>query len=286
MNTLKKSFKKPIPYEVAKDGSYLVGIGNRNLSLIITFECKSPKTLMITGSDPYKQSTRYFNRRKDSSYGIFELEFPLPLCPRVLHINFWDKDTKSKDGIRILDISETDIKTGVITVANSEERYKYLKDFTAFAKKFAEKAGHLPLKHYISKCGKFEITYEDVIRDRQTGEKKRTPAVVYRKSGWIKIAANRFRSMTIPMRIIILYHEFFHHFWDSSDETKMDLSALNVYLAEGFPKSEGLYAFTNVFSDYEPLKQRANINNEYIKDYEYKDDRKNIKSYIDEFMYN
>ncbi len=86
--------------------------------------------------------------------------------------------------------------------------------------------------------------------------------------------------MSIPMRLIILYHEFFHHFWDSSDETLMDVSALNVYLAQGFAKSEALYAFTRVFNDYEPLKKRVKVNDSYIRDFAY------VNEYLDKFQYN
>jgi hypothetical protein len=80
-----------------------------------------------------------------------------------------------------------------------------------------------------------------------------TPARIGHKTGVIEVSKRRFDSYTIPMRMIILLHEFSHKYknpkigLDISDETGADINALYIYLGLGFSKIDAICVFAKVF---------------------------------------
>jgi hypothetical protein len=80
-----------------------------------------------------------------------------------------------------------------------------------------------------------------------------TPARIGHTSGIIETAKWKFDQYTIPMRLIILLHEFSHKYknpkigLEISNEVGADINALYIYLGLGFSKIDAICVFANVF---------------------------------------
>jgi hypothetical protein len=118
--------------------------------------------------------------------------------------------------------------------------------FVSFAGDFACKAGFLSPGIYDSKDGDFLIQYLPII-EGDDGQPLVTPARTNRKTGRIQIAQPAFASFTIPVRLIVLFHERYHFQIPTRLEKPADLNALRLYLDLGFPKTEAVYATTKIF---------------------------------------
>jgi hypothetical protein len=123
---------------------------------------------------------------------------------------------------------------------------------------------------------KFKIVYFPVIRDFMSGKVHNTPARIGHQSGKIEVAKAKFDGYTIPMRLIILLHEFSHKYKNPKiglkieDEFGADINALYIYLGLGFSKIDAICVFANVFlkaqSDGNIARMRKIMN--YIQRFE------------------
>ena len=99
----------------------------------------------------------------------------------------------------------------------------------------------------------YNIKYFDVIKDAMSGKVMNTPARIGHNSGIIEVAKYKFDSYTIPMRMIILLHEYSHKYknpkigLEISNEIGADINALYIYLGLGFSKIDAICVFANVF---------------------------------------
>jgi hypothetical protein len=106
---------------------------------------------------------------------------------------------------------------------------------------------------YTNDSGKFRIKYFDEIRDFHTKKVIGTPARIGHQSGIIEISKSRYDKYTIPMRMMILLHEFSHKYKNPkiglkiSDEVGADINALYIYLGLGFSKIDAICVYANVF---------------------------------------
>jgi hypothetical protein len=127
---------------------------------------------------------------------------------------------------------------------------------------------------YTSKQGNINIKYYPVIKDK--GKPISTPARIGHNTGVIEVAQYCFDKYTIPMRFMILCHEYSHKYrnpkmnLDISNEFGADLNGLYIYLGMGFSKIDAICVFANVF-----LKAQTDQNiyrmrkiNEYIDRFE------------------
>mgnify|MGYP006992428745 FL=1 len=102
-------------------------------------------------------------------------------------------------------------------------------------------------------CKKFKIKYFPIIKDYLSGRSLSTPARIAHKSGIIEVSKMRFDKYTVPMRMMILLHEFAHKYKNPamdlpiSDEIGADINALYIYLGMGFSKVDAIYVYANVF---------------------------------------
>jgi hypothetical protein len=150
-----------------------------------------------------------------------------------------------------------------------------IKNFINFAEEFSSKAGYISANGsvYMSDDGFFRIDYLNDIKDA-TGKSLKTPARISRSEGIIQISKEKFDKDTIPMRMIILCHEFSHFYLNGnmSSETEADLNALVIYLGLGYPRIDAYNVFTKVFytAPSEQNKARMKIIDSFIRNFEKK----------------
>lgn len=221
----------------------------------------SPQMIRIVASDLDKQREfpTYYENRKDIVNGYKEFEVKMPQSPtntmlavynvaNGLRRNGEDRSFKVVNG-KMADLVKCPIWMSPETVS-----------FLKFAKKFAENASNFTagdkVPHiYRSEDGQFTIDYYLRIRDRKTGRFVSTPARIGHNSGVIEVSKKAFLKYSVPMRVIILLHEFSHKWLNPkinrkiSYETGADINALNIYLSEGYPFIEAHQAFLYVFKD-------------------------------------
>ena len=99
----------------------------------------------------------------------------------------------------------------------------------------------------------YKIKYYDIIRDHKTGQVMNTPARIGHQTGNIEIAKDKFDKYTVPMRMMILLHEYSHVFRNPKiglpidDEVGADINALYIYLGMGWSKIDAICVYANVF---------------------------------------
>lgn len=204
---------------------------------MLVFSIKSTDECIVnmTGVDYDNDESVYFNRGygvdNKKFKGIKEFRFPMPITP--------DKLLFSTSCGEILSVKSDPIKRAELFLRDDD------RDFLRMALKFAQNAAYMPAGAY-EKDG-YLIMYEDKIVNHMTGKEESTPARISRSTGIIEINRPQFIEFSIPMRIVILLHEYMHFRLNTRVEIEADFNALNVFLKYGFPKTEALYAFTKIF---------------------------------------
>lgn len=233
----------------------------RPVTITIGVKTNSPQLIRIVASDLDKQKTypTFYENRKDILNGYREYEVKMPLSPTNTLLSVFNVANGLMRNGEDRSFKITKLQIGNVKMCPiwmSPETVSFLK----FAKKFAENASNFTagdrVPHiYRSEDGKFTIDYYLRIRDRKTGRFVSTPARIGHSTGVIEVSKKSFLRYTVPMRIIILLHEFSHKWLnptigrDISYETGADINALNIYLSEGFPDIEAHQAFLYVFKD-------------------------------------
>lgn len=229
--------------------------------------------VFVKAYDASQANTVFYETEKTVN-GQEKFYVRLPLCPDTLSIKVFnkingDKPVGGDDSIKVVSIKKKDLK---ITLAETKMDTPLVRNFIAFAQKFAYNAGWIKTdKVYSSSWGNFKIEYLPYIKKLGTGEKMATPARISTKNGLIQVSQEAFINMTIPMRMAILFHEFSHYYVNSdvSNEVEADLNGLTIYLGLGYPVKEGMNAFAETFEGYatQQNKQRFDIINKFVKDY-------------------
>lgn len=245
-------------------------------TLIIGVKTKSPEDISIVAKDYNKKNTTYISRGGAiNGYREFELKFPQ--TPRQLVFSIFNRKNgnfpyNEDDSFKITKFEAKDLKTYPLWAD------KDIWNFVAFAQDFSANcailsAGDYKPSIYRSNCGKFCIDYYNKIRSKRTGQFVSTPARIGHNSGVIEISKQDFERYTVPMRMVILLHEFCHKYVNPklgreiSDEVSADINALNIYLSLGYPDIEAHYAFLKVFrgANNDFNKKRYLILNDFIK---------------------
>ena len=227
----------PIP---SKKNRFKLKVGIRALQ---------PGALGIRCYDANRSNTDYIRRRipftedvfKSKKPGYREFSLPFPLSPDQLLIDFHDK-TYADDGNFKLEKFEVE-KLEPRSVWAEPEMHRFID----FSQDFATKAGYIPTGVYDSKDGDFLIQYLPIIAD-EAGNKLVTPARTNRKTGRIQVSQSAFIGYTIPVRLIVLFHERYHFQLPTRLEKPADLHGLRLYLDLGFPRTEAVYATTKIFN--------------------------------------
>lgn len=222
---------------------------NRKLSLHITIRTKGKKVFRCVAGDTSAKNSKYADRNitVDGERTIF---FSFPISPRQIMVgvfNLNDKNDKDFD----VKIEEKQLKEYQIWL-DEETR-----DFLPLALHFSQVCGFEEAdpkgRLFRTKDDHFKIKFFPVIKDYMSGAPMSTPARIGHTSGIIETSKLRFDKYTIPMRMIILLHEFSHKYRNPkiglpiSNEFGADINALYIYLGMGFSKVDAIYVFVKVF---------------------------------------
>lgn len=215
--------------------------------------------------------------------GSFDYYCRVPLCSsytiiRVFNIdngdlqNGQDQTFKSKTG-KIgdfdFDILELEKRLDECDINLSTQ------SFIRLAQKFSFNAGILNTDvTYTSGNGKFNITYLDEIRDYETKQFIDTPFRISAESGLIEASKKHIINYTVPMRMVLLLHEYAHFYLnqDISNEVEADIRGLLIYLSLGYPRKEAYEAFDEAVDGNKTAdnEKRLKIINQFISDFENK----------------
>jgi hypothetical protein len=253
---------------------FVVPSNKMPFTLVVKVKTDKPATIRLQARDTRKPATLYTNRRGVVS-GEREFYLKFPLSPKQMIVSIFNEANGNfqldEDGsFTISDIKVEKLKTAELWL--KQEAYSFIK----FAEEFSENASILSAgtttPHiYRSNDGKFTIDYYDIIRDK-SGATVATPARIGHNTGIIEISKKHFLNYTVPMRMIILLHEFGHKYLNPdinrpiSYETGADIQALNIYLSKGYPEIEAHQAFLYVFknANNEQNHKRYKIINDFI----------------------
>jgi hypothetical protein len=250
-----------------------------SFQLNLTIETKELSRIRIVALDPNKPATRYVDRSgKLMGKRTFELKFPV--SPKKLKIVVYNVANGNlpygeDSSFKIADMKVEKLPTYDVWWNKDTQ------NFYNFAVEFSQNAGILSAGDkkphiYRSDDNKFTIDYYNNIIDKKTNKMLTTPARIGHNTGIIEVSKNKFLQYTIPMRLIILLHEFAHKYLnpkldrDISYETGADIQGLYVYLGKGWSPYEAHKTFLQVFRNAknEPNHKRYKIINDFISKYE------------------
>lgn len=245
---------------------------NKDFSLRITIKCNGKKRFRAYASDFGKPNSKYADREIEVQ-GERSIFFSFPVSPKVLGIVIFNVNDHSDKDFKV-DIMKMPLQTYNVFIDNQTERFLNL------AIPFCQISGftHPPQtgKVYAENDGEFKIKYLPVISDPLSGKVYNTPARIGHKSGIIEVAKAKYDNYTIPMRLMILLHEYSHKYrnpkigLEISNEYGADINGLYIYLGLGFSKIDAICVFANVF-----LKAQTDANIKRMR---------KIMDYIDKFQ--
>jgi hypothetical protein len=227
---------------------YFANTENKPANILVGLKVRKPMKVRIRAIDPNKKGACYIDRYmtiKDSQ----DFEIRLPQSPKKLLILIDSPDSsdrgQTENSIRLTKLEK--IKLNQYLPCLADEKTKI---FIKLAKEFTENAGILSPGRYTSDNKKFIIDYLPVIVEK--GKELTTPARISNSTGRMEISARYFRSMSIPMRMAILLHEYSHFYMNEiqKDEIEADLNALTIYLSMGYPVIEAHKAFLETFEKH------------------------------------
>jgi len=208
----------------------------------LTIKTNDYQDIIIAGFDTYSENTKFFFREMPVK-GTKEYIFNLPLAPNNIDIVIWEKTEgiiSKSSKFKIVSLVKNDFKQKIFLV-------DYLTaNFIKFSNDFCLKASNIRPAVYRDKNSMFKI---ELFAELDTP----TPARIHKLTNVIQVNKKMFDKMTVPSRIMILYHEFAHNYLneDINDEEAADSNGLILYKAGGFPKIEAVYAFSQIFSEHE-----------------------------------
>lgn len=232
---------------------------NEKLALNFSIQFKGPIVLRAIGVDAFNRKNTFFNRLIEPNGKYFDVDFTLPISPKELLIKFINETNGDKNLFKINSIEVDYLKNnGVDLTAYDYKNIQWLK-------KFCSQASYLPNGQYYQTDGGVWINYMNQIVEGDMV--LNTPARVDHETGEIQINAQQFREFTIPIRMVILCHEYSHWIHNNRDETFCDLEALRICLGLGFPKTECIYTFTNILNESKQNEIRMKKIVNYIENY-------------------
>lgn len=180
---------------------------NRRFQLNIEITCKGEKKFRVWCEELNKQNSKYGDREIVVN-GTRKIFFPFPVSPKNIFIGVLNSVNPNDKDFKVT-ITETELQDYNIWL--DEDTREFLKvaipfsQIAGFSK--ASKDGRL----FRSKSGKFNIYYYNQILDNN-GAVMNTPARIGHSTGRIEVAKAKIDAYTIPMRLIILLHEFSHKY--------------------------------------------------------------------------
>ncbi len=239
-------------------------------TMVITVETASKQAIHLRVRDAYKPFTAYMDRSGFVN-GKREFKIMMPLSPTTSIIEVYNEKVGNRaEGVdRTFTVSSKKLLPLQTKYNCFDTTNKTLLSFIRFAQEFSEQAAIISDNQsiYMSNDGRFRVDYFDVIRDSDRmipnrngtalmpnpkfGQPLKTPARISHKDGRIELSKNQFKKYTVPMRFVILLHEFSHFYLnrDINDETEADLNAVLVAMCIGMPRVEIHKAFIEIFKN-------------------------------------
>ena len=222
---------------------------NRKFCMYITIKCAKEKKFRVWAEESQKRNSKYADREIVVS-GERTIFFNFPVTPQTLFFGILNSENP-QDSDFTVELKEGELITYNVWLDSDT------KDFLSLAIPFCQVSGFTPAtdsgRLFSSKDKKFNIKYYNVLRDNKTQQPMSTPARIGHRSGLIETAKYKLDGYTVPMRLIILLHEFSHKYKNPkiglkiSDEVGADINALYIYLGLGFSKIDAICVFANVF---------------------------------------
>jgi hypothetical protein len=245
---------------------------NRKLSLHVTIKTNGEKLMRCVAADYGKKNSKYADRTIKVN-GSRTIYFSFPISPKQVVIGICNHNNKDDKDFEVI-IEEKPLKEYEIWLDEDS------RDFLPLALYFSQVCGFETAattgRPFKTNDDRFKIKYFPVIKDYMSGQALSTPARIGHTSGIIETSQMRFDNYTVPMRMIILLHEFSHKYRNPkiglpiSNEFGADINALYIYLGLGFSKVDAIYVFVKVFLRAQTPQNLARMRNimEYIKKFE------------------
>jgi len=222
---------------------------NEKFALSITIECRGEKKFRAWAEEFQKPNSKYADREIVVN-GKRTIFFSFPVSPKTLFIGVLNSDAPNDNDFKVT-IEKTELTTYNIWLDAETTR------FLQMAINFCQRSGFEPASEngriFTTDDREFTIKYFNAIKDYKSGQYMNTPARIGHSTGIIEVAKVKFDKYTIPMRLIILLHEFSHKYknpkigLEISNEVGADINALYIYLGLGFSKIDAITVFANVF---------------------------------------
>lgn len=249
-----------------------IDTNNKAFSLNITITCAGKKKFRVWAEDYGRRNSKYADREIVVE-GKRTIHFNFPVSPRELFFGCANSENPRDTDYKI-ETEEVSLKTYNIWL--DEETRKFLKLAIHFCQVCGFEDATPQGREFKTDDNEFRIKYYDVIRYVMSGRVMSTPARIGHKSGIIEISKTRFQKYTIPMRLMIILHEFSHKYknpkigLEISNEIGADINGLYIYLGLGFSKIDAICVFAKVFLT---AQNSSNLNrmrkiNDYISSFE------------------
>jgi hypothetical protein len=249
------------------------------LMLEVVVETTKPCRVRLVVFDLKHPKTKFTDRPMNID-GRRRLIVRMPLSPKVAGISVFNEDNGNKpegqdETIKVISINPMPLQKRMDIVDMDKGD---IGTFVKFAQQFSFNASYMEAgKTYYNRFGnkRFSIRYMETIparTNKQTGKTVKTPAQVSMNTGVIEVSKEAFATYTVPMRMVVLLHEFSHFNVNSriEDEEEADLNALLIYLSLGYPRIEATEAFYKIFleTDTPANLQRWKIIEQFINNFE------------------
>jgi len=222
---------------------------NKRFSLFVTITCTGKKEFRVWAEDYGKKNSRYADRIVKVE-GSRTIHINFPVSPKALFLGVLNAQNP-KDTEFVVTTMEAPLTTYNIWLDEKTKR------FLTLAMYFSQTCGFSAAsdrgRMFRSGNDEFAIRYYNLIPDPKTGDPMNTPASVGHLTGIINAAKVKMDQFTIPMRMIILLHEYSHKYknprigLEIGNEMGADINALYIYLGLGFSKVDAILVFANIF---------------------------------------
>lgn len=243
----------------------------RDMELHLVIHAAVPCRVIVKGYDPDTSQTVYFRRYlgyrnlpgKGTNLvsGRHEFTIPMPLTPSRMMLEI--VNDVEFNNVSVVSLKAVDLKRKGLWLTDTD------RDYIKFIYEFVTNLGALKDGDVLaSDSENFIIKCFPVLVNRETRQELSTPARINRKTAIIEVNLTKLKKYTLFMRIMILFHEYFHWKLDTQSEKRADFNAINWFLSLGFPQTEAMYAFTKVFpKGNSALTKREEENIEFIKNF-------------------
>jgi len=245
---------------------------NQPMSINVTIECKGKKSFRVWCEDYGKKNSKYADRVIEVE-GKRTIYLSLPVTTRQMFLGCLNSQYPQDTDFTVT-FMEAPLRKYDIYMDDDTKEFVDLCIF--FSQVCGFRKPDIKGTMYSTKNGHFNIKYFPVIRDYATGNPMTTPARIGHDSGVIEISAYKYVPYTIPMRIMILLHEFSHKYknpkigLEIENEIGADINALYIYLGMGFSKIDAICVYANVFLKAQTPENRERLRKilDYIQRFE------------------